>query len=214
MLAAHPELITVALRKELVRQGNILLVDAKYAPALELHKATADTLNQAHSLIAIGTVYVTQQNYAAALDNYQQALAIYESLDRKAETAETLTKLAAVYRLQGDYGQGLQLVNKALTLIQGADLPTTRSAALTEVGRLQRGLNRNEEALNAFDEAIGIQGAARYQVATHHCSRWRDMEHTFCRVANGYGSLSRGPEDSFVCDLRLGTARHEEEEIG
>src|SRR5688500_20324915 len=38
LLAAHPKLITASLRRELVRRGNILLIDGKYAPAFDLYQ--------------------------------------------------------------------------------------------------------------------------------------------------------------------------------
>lgn len=38
LLAAHPKLITAGLRRELVRRGNILLIDGKYAPAFDLYQ--------------------------------------------------------------------------------------------------------------------------------------------------------------------------------
>ena len=112
-------------------------------------------------MIGIGTVYVTQKKYAPALESYQQALAMYEALGRRAETAEALTKLAAAYRLQGEHAKGLELANKALSLVQVGDLPAIRSLALTEIGRLQRGLDHQNEALNAFNEAIRIQQSMR-----------------------------------------------------
>ena len=37
LLAAHPQLITAGLHRELVRRGNILLIDGKYAPAFDLY---------------------------------------------------------------------------------------------------------------------------------------------------------------------------------
>ncbi len=115
----------------------------------------------------MGTVYVTQKKFAPALESYQQALAIYETLRRRAETAEALTKLAAAYRLQGEHAKGLELANKALSLVQVGDLPAIRSLALTEIGRLQRGLDHQNEALNAFNEAIRIQQVMRADAGGH-----------------------------------------------
>ena len=140
-------------------QGQYDLALAAYQRGVEIHRSTADTLNQAHLILAIGTVYVTQKKYAEALENYQQAVAIYGALRRKADTAEALTKLAAAYRLQGEYEKGLEFANKAMGLV--TDVPAIRSLTLTEVGRLQRGLKHQPEALSAFNEAISIQQSMR-----------------------------------------------------
>jgi tetratricopeptide (TPR) repeat protein len=148
-------------------QGQYDLALAAYQRGVELHRSLADRLNQAHLLIGIGTVYVTQKKYAPALESYQQALAMYETLGRLAESAEALTKLAAAYRLQGDHTKGLELANKALSLVEARDHPAIRSLALTEVGRLQRGLDHQNEALNAFNEAIRIQQSMRADAALH-----------------------------------------------
>lgn len=146
--------------------GQYDLALAAYQRGVELHRSFADRLNQAHLTIGIGTVYVSQKKYALALESYQQALAIYETLGRRAETAEAFTKLAAAYRLQGEHAKGLEFANKALSLVHATDLRAIRSLALTEIGRLQRGLDHQNEALNAFNQAIRIRQSMRADAAS------------------------------------------------
>ena len=154
-------------------QGQYDLALAAYQRGVEIHQSSADTLNQAHLRLAIGTVYATQKKYAEALENYQQALTIYEALRRKPDSAEALTKLAAAYRLQGEYEKGLEFANKALSL--ATDVPAIRSLALTEVGRLQRSLKRQAEALSAFNEAIRIQQSIRSDAGSNDSDKPLDL---------------------------------------
>ena len=152
--------------------GNVQYILGKYDLALaayqrgfELYRSFADGLNQAHLMMGIGAVYVSQKKYDPALEIYRHAIAIYETLGRRAETAEALTKLAAAYRLQGDRAKGLEQANKALSLVHATDLRAIRSLVLTEIGRLQRDLDHQNEALNAFNEAIRIRQAMRGDAA-------------------------------------------------
>ena len=154
-------------------QGQYDLALAAYRRGVDIHRSTADTLNQAHLMLAIGTVYVTQKRYAEALENYQQALAIYQTLRRKVDTAEALTKLAAAHRLQSQYEKGLELANRAQSMV--TDVPAIRSLALTEVGRLQRGLKRQPEALSAFNEAIRIQQSTRSDAGSSDSDKPLDL---------------------------------------
>ena len=138
-------------------RGNYDLALAAYEKSLSLHRSRNDKVNQAHVMLGIGTVYVNQQKYPAAQENYQQALAIYESLGRQVDAADALIRLAALYRLKGEHATGLEFANRAARMAQENDAPVLHSLALTEAGRLQRGLNRQAEALVAFTSAITIQ---------------------------------------------------------
>src|SRR4030095_1292951 len=81
------------------------------------------------------------------------------------DSADALTRMAVAYRLQGEYAKGLEVATRAVALVKDGDLASVHSAALTEVGRLQRGLNRPTEALNAFTEAIEIQRSINVEAA-------------------------------------------------
>ena len=151
--------------------GEYDLALAAYEKSLALYRAKADKVNQAHVLLGVGAVYVSQQKFAPALESYQQALAIYEESGRKTDAADTLMRLAAAHRLQGQPAIGLDFANRAVRLLQPGDSPALHSLALTEVGRLQRGLSRQPEALAAFTEAIKIQKSADSSLAGSETER-------------------------------------------
>src|SRR5438105_1690484 len=67
LLAANKELMTAALRRELVRHGNVLLMEGKYGPAFDIYVVAQNIATQigdeegmAAASLDIGTVYYFQ----------------------------------------------------------------------------------------------------------------------------------------------------------
>ncbi|HEV8431322.1 MAG TPA: tetratricopeptide repeat protein [Pyrinomonadaceae bacterium] len=142
-------------------QGQYDLALEVYAKSLELHQKRSDHLNRAHVLLGIGSVYLAQQKYPLALRNFHDALALYASLGRKADMADALTHLAATYREQGDNARALEFAQNAARTAKEAEVFSIAAYALTETGRAQRALDRGNEALSSFVEAIGVQRSIR-----------------------------------------------------
>ena len=127
LLAAHPELISVALRKELVRQGNILLVDAKYAPALEVYRLVEKITEQigdkeglAATSLNIGSVYYFQGKYDLALENYNKAQQLFAALGNRSEAAGALVGRALTFQAQQKLPEALAQFQQALKRIWSA----------------------------------------------------------------------------------------------
>ncbi len=158
----------VGMARMLSQIGNVRYIQGlhdlalqAYERSLALHRTRSDHPNQAHLLLAIGTVYLGQLNYQSALEKYHESLKIYESLGRTADIADALTKLAAAHRQQNQHEKGLGFANRAVNLAKEKSFLSVLWVALTETGRLQQGLDRPVEALNAFLEAIRILQAVR-----------------------------------------------------
>src|SRR4030095_7932924 len=96
-----------------------------------------------------------------ALQSFHDALALYTTLGRKADMADALSRLAATYREQGDPTRAREFAQSAAQAAKGIDSLSIAVYALTEVGKAQRDLGRQNEALNAFGEAIQIQRTIR-----------------------------------------------------
>ncbi|HET6980287.1 MAG TPA: tetratricopeptide repeat protein [Pyrinomonadaceae bacterium] len=139
-------------------QGQYDLALEAYEKSRELHEKRSDLLNRAHVMLAIGAVYKAQRKFPQALQNFQEALAFYTSVARKADMADALSRLAATYREQGDNTRALEFAQNALRTAREADVFSIAAFALTEAGKAQRGLDHKTEALNAFVEAIKVQG--------------------------------------------------------
>jgi len=142
-------------------QGQYDLALEAYDKSRELHQKRSDHLNRAHVLLGIGSVYVAQKKYALALQNFHDALAFYASLGRKADMADALSRLAGSYREQGDIARALEFAQNAARTAKDAEVFSIAAYALTEVGKAQRALDRRNEALNAFLEAIQVQRSIR-----------------------------------------------------
>lgn len=142
-------------------QGQYDLALEAYAKSLALHLKRSDNLNRAHVMLGIGSVYVAQHNYTSALQNFQEAAAIYASLGRKADLADALARLAGAYREQGDNARALEVAQNAARTAKDAEVFSIAAYALTEIGRAQRALDRKNEALNSFVEAIEVQRSIR-----------------------------------------------------
>jgi len=154
----------VGMARMLSYVGNAQYIRREYEPALAayerslaLYRSRSDRVNEAHILLGVGAVYANQQKYADAARSYQQALTIYEESKRKTDAADALLRLAALYRLQETYSTALEFANNSLRYARDSGSLAFAAAALTEIGRAQRGLNRQADALAAFAEAITIQ---------------------------------------------------------
>src|SRR5919106_1218401 len=120
LLAAHPQLITVALRKELLRQGNNFLVDSKYAPALDVYRLAekvADQIKDKEGLaeiwLNIGSVYYFQGQHDLALESYRKANQLFASLGNRAEVGRSLLGLALTLQAQGNLHEALAKFEQA-----------------------------------------------------------------------------------------------------
>src|SRR6201989_2581885 len=92
LLAAHPEQITIALRKELLQHGNLRFATTEYARALEVYQLVekiADQIGDKEGLatawLDMGSVYYFQGQYNRAIDHYQKAEAAFATLGNHLE---------------------------------------------------------------------------------------------------------------------------------
>src|ERR1041385_8738777 len=84
LLAAQPERVTVALRKELIQHGNLRFASTQYAQALEIYQLVekisekiADREGLAQTWLNMGSVYYFQGKYDNAIEHYRQAEAVF-----------------------------------------------------------------------------------------------------------------------------------------
>ena len=87
LLVAKRDLVTTELGKELVKQGNFLLLAGKYSAAFDVYSLAGsvstqinDTQGLASASLNLGTVYYLQGNYAPALEYYRKARKLFSSI--------------------------------------------------------------------------------------------------------------------------------------
>ena len=137
-------------------QANYDLAIESYRKGLTLREVMRDNPGQIDLLVGLGTTFLKQRNYPEALNNYQAALTLAESSGNKQTIAALLTRLADVYLAQGNYEETFRLANRAVALAHDAGDSNVSWYSQLLIGKAQRGLNNQREALQAFNTASTI----------------------------------------------------------
>jgi tetratricopeptide (TPR) repeat protein len=153
LLAAHPQLITVALRKALLRHGNNFLVDSKYAPALDVYRLAekiADQIKDKEGLaeicLNIGSVYYFQGQHDLALESYRKAQQLFASLGNHSEAGRSLLGIALTLQAQGSLPEALATFEQAFKEFETANDRNEMANALASIGSIQYDMGNYEAA--------------------------------------------------------------------
>src|SRR6185369_8763115 len=121
LLAAHPEQITVELRKELLQHGNLRFVTRQYAQALEIYQLVEKISEQigdkdglAATWLNMGSVYYFQGEYDRAIDHYRKSEAAFKALDNHIEMGRFHFGIALTYQSQRIPTEALKAFAEAL----------------------------------------------------------------------------------------------------
>ncbi|WP_242072155.1 CHAT domain-containing protein [Nostoc sp. FACHB-110] len=130
---------------------------AKYEEALKLWRQIGDRNYEATTLLAIGTLYYTQNDNQKALAYFQQGLTIRrEQKDRFGE-AVMLNSIANAYANLGQPQNALSFYNQALPLFQAEKKPYFITNALIGIGGVYFNSGQTQKALEAYNQALVIQ---------------------------------------------------------
>ncbi|HKY43046.1 MAG TPA: tetratricopeptide repeat protein [Pyrinomonadaceae bacterium] len=153
LLAAHPQLITVALRKELLRQGNNFLVDSKYAPALDVYRLAekvADQIKDKEGLaeiwLNIGSVYYFQGQHDLAVESYRKAQQLFTSLGNRVEAGRSLLGIALTLQAQGSLPEALTIFEQAFKEFETVSDRNEMANVLASIGSIQYDMGNYEAA--------------------------------------------------------------------
>jgi tetratricopeptide (TPR) repeat protein/CHAT domain-containing protein len=157
LLAAHPEQITVELRKELLQHGNLRFVSREYAQALEIYQLIEKISEQigdkdglAATWLNMGSVYYFQGEYDRAIDHYRKSEAAFKALDNHLETGRCHFGIALTYQSQRKPTEALKSFAEALKEFEAAGDRTETANTLASIGGLQYELGNYEAAKQAF----------------------------------------------------------------
>jgi CHAT domain-containing protein/tetratricopeptide (TPR) repeat protein len=189
LLANKKDLLTPALRRSLIRHGNIHLMAGQYASAFDIYSLTRNVSEQigdkegvATALLDIGTVYYFQANYAAALQQYQKARQLFLEVNNWYEAGKALSGLALIYKEQRKDAEALAALKQTLAEFTELNDKEEMANALSSMGSLyyaQRDytaaaeayrksaeLNSNVENVVRIGDSLYMQGdytqASRY----------------------------------------------------
>lgn len=122
---------------------------AVYEQALAIHRQRGDRLREGATLNNLGAVYRSLRDYQQALQAHQQALAVFERLAAVDSSPDT-QQLVEQYQ---------QLLTTARQMNEQA------GAAAADPARLQESLARYGQALDQYDQALGVLQELGEQVA-------------------------------------------------
>lgn len=174
MLAAHPERLTVALRRELIALGNLRFTSSEYAKALDISQFADKISAQIHdkegiatARLNIGSVYYFQGDYELALDYYHQGETLFLTLNNRFEAARCHFGIALTYQAQEKPTEALKTFEETLKEFQAVDDKTEILNTLASIGGLQYQLGKYEAASQTFLSiaALGENGEVFSRVA-------------------------------------------------
>ncbi len=153
--------------KQLLQQADQLLQQgtsasrqqalAKYSQALKIWREIGDRVNEAGTLLGIGTVYYLQRDNAKALEYYNQALVIKREFKDRFGEALMLQSIAGAYSNLGDKPKAIEFYNQALSIFQAEKKSNFAAITLVSIGRVYFSSGETKKALDYYNQALEIQ---------------------------------------------------------
>ena len=166
LLATEKDLITVELRKALIRQADKLRVQSHYAQALAVYDLTygiaaqiGDKSGVASALRGIGGVKYYQADYKASLEYYQKSLGLSETVGDQQSAANVLRTIGAIHYNQGDYIRSLEYYKKSLALREALNDKRGIAQLQIDIGAAQYMRGDHDLALDHYRKGLELAEA-------------------------------------------------------
>jgi tetratricopeptide (TPR) repeat protein len=163
LLSTRADLMSARLRRELVRHGNLLLIDGKYAPAFEIYQLAEKVAERiddkegiATTALNIGSVYYFQGNYERALENYRRAQELFTSLANRSEAARSLFGIALTFQAQKKLTEALNTFEQAANEYEALNDNDELANTLSAVGSIQNEQGNYDAAAKTFVRVAGL----------------------------------------------------------
>jgi tetratricopeptide (TPR) repeat protein len=157
LLAAHPERITIALRRELIQHGNLRFATTEYARALEIYQLVeriaaqiGDKEGLATAWLDMGSVFYFQGEYSRAIDHYRKSEAAFVVLGNRLEVGRCRFGMALTYQSQKKPTEALKTFQEALKEFEAARDTEEIANTVASIGGLQYELGLYDDARNSF----------------------------------------------------------------
>lgn len=139
--------------------GDYLQTRRFYLEALQLTREIGDRPKEGFCLGNLGWVVGTLGDYPQALSYAEQNQRIAQQIGDRWSQAMSLVNLSAYAGRQGDYPTALAYAGQALQLSTAIGDPSLDAWALTYLGHARFGLERLDDARQAYQRALDIRGA-------------------------------------------------------
>ena len=167
LLANKKDLLTPALRRSLIRQGNMHLMAGQYASAFDIYSLTRNVSEQigdkegvATALLDIGTVYYFQANYREALEHYQKARQLFLEVNNWYEAGKALSGLALIYKEQRRDAEALATLKQTLAEFTELNDKEEMANALSSIGSIYYSQRDYSAAAEAFRKSAELNSNA------------------------------------------------------
>jgi CHAT domain-containing protein len=163
LLAAEREMLTPALTRALIAQGNRSYSRGNYPLAATIYhlahsigERIGDQAGIAYTLGSIGNVYNSLNSYAQALEHYQKSLVMLEALGNKTRIAITLGNIGVVYRRQGNLVQALEYYQKSLAMSEATGDQEGIARNLYNTGNILDQQGNYEQAREYYQKSLAL----------------------------------------------------------
>jgi CHAT domain-containing protein/tetratricopeptide (TPR) repeat protein len=160
LLTKNQTLITPALRKALITQGNSQLLAGRYSTAFEIYGIAQNIAQQigdkeglATAWLDIGTIYYFQANYPAASEHYTKARELFIEVPNQYEAAKALSGLALIYKEQRRDAEALATLEQVLKEFTSLGDKEEISNTLNTIGAIHYGQGNYSAAAIAFTKS-------------------------------------------------------------
>ena len=163
LAAADPELQTIELRKELVKQAETLRIRSDYPKALAIFEIAEQLAQRNNDQVGIavvwnqsGLVRFLQADYDAALQRYEKAMAICEALGENDCLTSSLAGIGNVNLWRGDYARATEYFRKQLAVSEAWGNKGRIAVSLTNLGVAQQNQGNYSQALDYHRRSLSI----------------------------------------------------------
>ncbi len=127
----------------------------KYKEARIIWQKLGELEQEASMLLAIGTLYFTQDDSTNALIAFQEGLAIQEKRNDRLGTAVFLISMGNAYNNLGEKQKAIEAYNRALPIFQQEkEASYYEGAVLTSLGSVYVNLGETQKAIDSYNRAL------------------------------------------------------------
>lgn len=152
----------------LLMQGRWELAISRFKEGLVIFRNTGDLYNVSLTLSSLGSAYRMIDQYEEARECLLEAIEIVETMKDTRRQTLLLMKLGSAYRQLHNYQEALRCYEKALKMVldlknsvfkedeMRRDLLFTQGKILIEIGTIYRSINKIEDAISYYFQALDI----------------------------------------------------------
>ena len=190
--------VLIALAKGYGEMGQYGRAFSYLTKAHQVSKSSGDQNTRANIMSSQASLFLDQEDYAAAQKHFKASLAIYGSLGNTRQEARVLLNLAIIEERQGHYENALPLFQRSMERANAAKLVDVQIKAGAGLGVVLTAKHDFPSALQAVNQSLGL--ARRVNAKT------REAE-LLWRAAQTYYAMQNYQESAELAEQAVTLAR-------